>query len=118
MDNLTSKSDLFAQSADGGRLLWTYYVELKILVSAVQFRPSALPIVLAFPKTYGSRLVLEPESIGKIQPLFTRAHPPASPRTEVQPDVYRLAPPRIPHPDPLLQDLEMLRVRHRSRLPL
>src|SRR5262249_9103647 len=46
MDNLASKPGLFAQAMDGGRLLWTYYVELKILVSAVQFRPSA-PLTFA-----------------------------------------------------------------------
>jgi hypothetical protein len=37
---------------------------------------------------------------------------------EARPDVPTLEPPRIPRRDALLQDLEMLRVRHRSRLPL
>src|SRR5262249_54984796 len=37
---------------------------------------------------------------------------------EVRPDVFVLLPPRLPHRDTLLPDLEMLRVRHRARLPL
>jgi hypothetical protein len=38
--------------------------------------------------------------------------------TEIQPDGPVLAVPRIPRLNALLQDLEMLRVRYRSRLPL
>ena len=37
---------------------------------------------------------------------------------EVRPDIFVLVPPLIPRLDALLQVLEMLRVRHRSRLPL
>jgi hypothetical protein len=57
MDNLASKPGLFAQSTDGGRLLWTYYVELKILVSAMQFRPSALVVILLFTTSQPTRSV-------------------------------------------------------------